>query len=145
MGAPRERREKHDDKPQKENEMEKHMLWIATLTALVSLVATFPALAADAPKVVNLNEADAAQLALLPRVGPALAARIVEYREANGKLEQTEDLILVRGIGEKTFALLEPFVTVKGETTLTEKVKAGELQRRLEEQAEKPAEKKADG
>jgi competence ComEA-like helix-hairpin-helix protein len=119
--------------------MEKHTLWIATLVTLVSLAAGFPAFAAAGHKVVNVNEADASQLALLPRVGPALAARIIEFRETNGKLEKAEDLILVRGIGEKTFELLEPFVTVSGETTLKEKVKAGDLQRQQEQEAEKDA------
>ncbi|MEE8525971.1 MAG: helix-hairpin-helix domain-containing protein [Thermoanaerobaculia bacterium] len=117
--------------------MEKHILLITTLIAMVSLVATLPAFAADEQKVVNVNEADASQLALLPRVGPALAGRIIEFREANGKLENAEDLILVRGIGEKTFTLLEPFVAVSGETTLKEKIKVSDLQRQQEQQAEK--------
>jgi len=122
--------------------MEKHTLWIAALVAMVSLVATCPVFAADEHKVVNVNEADASQLALLPRVGPALAERIIEFREANGKLEKAEDLILVRGIGEKTFALLEPFVTVSGKTTLEEKIKVSEVQRQQEEQQ---AERRSDG
>lgn len=78
---------------------------------------------AQAARVVNINTADASQLALLPRVGPALSQRILDFREANGKFEAPEELILVRGIGEKTFALLEPYVVIKGETTLTEKVR----------------------
>ncbi len=117
--------------------MGKHIFLIATLVALMSLVAATPALAADERRVVNVNEADASQLALLPRVGPALAARIIEFRETNGKLEKAEDLILVRGIGEKTFELLEPFVTVSGETTLQEKVRTSDLQRQQEQQKEK--------
>lgn len=76
-----------------------------------------------AARVVNVNTADASQLALLPRVGPALSQRILDFREENGDFEAPEELILVRGIGEKTFELLEPYVVVKGETTLTEKVR----------------------
>jgi competence protein ComEA len=72
--------------------------------------------------VVNINTATAEQLALLPRIGPAVAARIVEFREQNGSFESTSDLILVRGIGDRTFALIEPYVTVTGETSLEEKV-----------------------
>lgn len=71
---------------------------------------------------VNVNTATVAQLQLLPRVGPALAGRIVEFRTANGPFKTPEELMRVKGIGEKSFVLLEPYVAVKGETTLTEKV-----------------------
>ena len=100
-----------------------------TLTALAALFAlTLIALPAFAAGVVNVNKADESQLALLPRVGPALAARILEFREANGKFDRTDDLMLVRGIGEKTVELLGPFVTTSGETTLTSKVSIAEAQ-----------------
>lgn len=61
---------------------------------------------------VNLNTADAAALETLPRVGPALAARIIAWREANGSFTAIEDLMAVTGIGEKTFAGLRELVTV---------------------------------
>lgn len=61
---------------------------------------------------VNLNTADAAALETLPRVGPSLAARILAWREANGRFASVEDLMSVSGIGEKTFAGLKDFVTV---------------------------------
>jgi len=73
---------------------------------------------------VNVNTATVAQLQLLPRVGPALAQRIVEFREANGAFKAPEELMRVKGIGEKSYLLLEPFVAVKGETTLTVKQSA---------------------
>ena len=92
----------------------------AGLVIALSLTA-LPAFAAEG--TVNVNEADASQLALLPRVGPALSARIIEYREETGKFKAPEDLMLVRGIGEKTFELMEPYVAVTGKTTLTEKVR----------------------
>jgi competence protein ComEA len=62
---------------------------------------------------------------LLPRIGPAVASRIVEFREQNGNFKQVADLMLVKGIGEKTFGLIEPYAAVAGETTLKEKVKSG--------------------
>lgn len=89
------------------------------------------AMAAD-HGVVNINTAETQQLTLLPRVGPALAQRIIDYRQENGKFEQTTDLLLVRGIGDKTFALMEPFVTVKGETTLQEKLRVSDIERQPE-------------
>ena len=85
--------------------------------------------AANALGQVNVNTATAEQLKLLPRVGPALAKRILELREANGKFESVEDLLLVRGIGEKTFAMLRPYVKLEGETTLKQKLRPSELPR----------------
>lgn len=89
--------------------------------ALVLCAAAVPALAADG--VVNINDADQETLQLLPRVGPSVSQRIVDYREANGKFADKTDLMQVRGIGEKTFGLIEPYVTTDGKTTLTEKVR----------------------
>lgn len=61
---------------------------------------------------VNLNTADAAALETLPRVGPAMAARILDWRETNGRFATVEDLRSVSGIGEKTFAALKDLVSV---------------------------------
>lgn len=92
--------------------------------ALVLCAGTVPAMAAAADGKVNINTADEATLQFLPRVGPAVSKRIVEYREENGKFAEATDLMQVRGIGEKTFELLEPYVSTTGESTLTEKVRA---------------------
>ena len=61
---------------------------------------------------VNLNTADAAALETLPRVGPAMAARIIDWREANGGFRAIEDLLGVTGIGDKTFEGLKDLVTI---------------------------------
>lgn len=93
-------------------------------TALLLVAAALPAVAADTPaKVVNINTASAEQLAMLPGVGPSVAARIVAHREEHGKFTKAEELMLVRGIGEKTFATLGSYVAISGTTTLTEKVR----------------------
>jgi competence protein ComEA len=94
------------------------------LLVLALLFTSLPALGAETrSSVVNVNSANASQLALLPRVGPSVAERIVDYRKQNGPFKKPEDLMLVQGIGEKTFQLLKPYVAVAGETTLKEKVK----------------------
>jgi competence protein ComEA len=64
------------------------------------------------PGKVNINTADSATLETLPRVGPALAARIIAWREANGRFTAVEDLMSVSGVGEKTFEGLKDLVTV---------------------------------
>ena len=61
---------------------------------------------------VNLNTASVEQLETLPGVGPKLAERIVEHRQKSGTFKTAEELINVRGIGEKSFAKLQPYVSV---------------------------------
>lgn len=94
------------------------------LVGILLTSAVSAAVAAEARRVVNVNTADTSQLALLPRVGPAVAQRIVDFRKENGPFKSPEDLMLVQGIGEKTYQLIKPYVAVSGETTLKEKVKA---------------------
>ena len=61
---------------------------------------------------VNLNTATAAELEGLPGVGPKTAERIIEYRQKNGGFKKIEDLMNVKGIGEKSFLKLKPRLSV---------------------------------
>lgn len=61
---------------------------------------------------VNLNTADVAALDTLPRVGPAIAERIIAWREENGRFTSVDDLLSLPGIGEKMLAGLRDLVTV---------------------------------
>ena len=61
---------------------------------------------------VNVNTATLEQLTALPGVGPALAARIVEHRQKSGAFRSTQDVMSVKGIGEKNFAKIEAWLTV---------------------------------
>lgn len=63
-------------------------------------------------ETVELNTATAPELRTLPGVGERTAERIIEYREEHGGFEKIEDLMNVRGIGEKTFLRLRPLVRV---------------------------------
>ena len=67
---------------------------------------------------LNLNLASEDQLMLLPKVGPAKAERIVTWRKKNGGFKRTADLRHVKGFGYKTWKRLEPFLDIKGDTTL---------------------------
>jgi len=86
--------------------------------AMAALVTVAPAMAAGkaAPTAkVNINTASVEQLTTLPGVGPKLAARIVEYRQKSGSFRSPQELMNVKGVGEKNFAKIEAWLTV-GET-----------------------------
>ena len=69
---------------------------IAALAGIAILVLTASAVLAS-EGVVNINTASESQLMLLPRVGPSLAKKIVEYRQANGEFKAPDELVLVPG------------------------------------------------
>lgn len=96
---------------------------IITLTVVVLAVA-LAAAAAGPAGTVNVNTATVEQLQLLPRVGPSIAERIVEFREANGPFASVEELVAVRGIGERSLDRMRPYLAVDGDTTLEEKARS---------------------
>ena len=70
--------------------------------------------AAKSAMVVNINTASAAELDQLPGIGPAVAARIVDYRSKKGPFRKLEELMNVQGIGEKSFLKLRSQLTIGG-------------------------------
>ena len=66
--------------------------------------------AGGAGQKVSLNRATQAELEALPGVGPTLAGRIIDWRQANGGFKRKEDLLKVGGIGQKLFAGLSKLV-----------------------------------
>jgi competence protein ComEA len=62
---------------------------------------------------IDINTATAEQLDSLPGIGPAFAQRIIEYRETNGPFKSIEDITLVSGIGDATFAKIRDLITVQ--------------------------------
>jgi competence protein ComEA len=87
---------------------------IAAQTAPAAKSSASKAAAASAAPV-NLNSATQSQLETLPGIGPKAAQRILEYRQKNGNFKKIEDLMHVKGIGEKSFLKLKPLITVGSE------------------------------
>ncbi len=72
-----------------------------------------PRSAKPRPVRMNLNTASERLLQRLPGIGPALAGRIVAYRDAHGDFAQPGHLVRVRGIGPKTFEKLAPYLFIE--------------------------------
>lgn len=97
--------------------MTRQTLWrgpAAILPAVALLAATLasPAVSGEKAARININTATAAELESLPRIGPEVARRIIEYREKNGPFKRPADLLNVRGIGDKVFEQLKDRITV---------------------------------
>ena len=96
-----------------------------TALFLLGLMLVLPLLAAAAPlpsgqdqaKKVNINTASSAELQSLPRIGEKVAQRIIDFRKEHGPFKKIEDLMKVKGIGEKTFLNLKDRITIANEKT----------------------------
>jgi competence protein ComEA len=89
-------------------------LGLALAMAVLGLAAAYAQ--SPAPKAkVNINTATVADLETLPRIGPAVAQRIVDFRTKNGAFKRIEDIMKVQGIGEKVYESIKGLITVGGE------------------------------
>jgi len=88
------------------------------LAAAIVVLSLAPAYAqAPASKVrININTAPASELENLPRIGPKVAQRIVDFRTKNGNFKKVEEIMKVQGIGEKVFEQIKELITVGAAT-----------------------------
>lgn len=70
---------------------------------------------------LNVNTASAEQLTMLPGIGKATAKNIMDYRTQNGNFKAVDDLLKVKGIGDKTLEKIKSYVILDGESTLVKK------------------------
>ena len=93
--------------------MYKTKQWMALFSALLMLMVFTGNVAAEAGATVNINTATTEELTQLTGVGQKYAERIVTYRTENGPFKAPEDIMLVAGIGEKTFEANKDRIVVK--------------------------------
>ncbi len=86
--------------------------WGRSVGILILFLLAPLALGDESPKI-DLNTATRSQLDGLPGIGPVIAERILELREKSGPFKRIEDLMNIRGIGEKKFLKLKDLITVK--------------------------------
>ena len=82
------------------------------ISIAIAIMWGLPVWAGDTDKI-NLNTASVEELMQLKRIGPTLAARIVEYRKNNGPFKKPEDIMKVKGIGPKTWELNKDRITTE--------------------------------
>jgi competence protein ComEA len=85
---------------------------IVSVVVIVMLALSGATWAAEEGKI-NINKAPAKELMKLQGVGEAIAARIIEYRKANGPFKTPEDIMKVKGVGQKTFDENKARIVVK--------------------------------
>ena len=94
---------------------------VTVLISLPALAATLqsqspPPAATPSKPAINLNTATVDQLETLPGIGRKTAERILEYRTKSGSFKRIEELMNVKGIGEKSFLKLKPLIVVTPKT-----------------------------
>ena len=90
----------------------KRWITLALVLAFILSPCVLMAQKTDNTAKVNINTATVEVLQTLPGIGPTIAQRIVEYRQTHGPFQKVEDLLNVKGIGEKKLEKIKPLIEV---------------------------------
>ncbi len=102
--------------------------WRVSLGVLILLLLVPLVLGEEIPRI-DLNKATLSQLNSLPGIGPVIAERILELRQKSGPFKRIEDLMNIRGIGEKKFLKLKDLITLKPKRQSDESSQNSEIQK----------------
>lgn len=100
--------------------MKKTFLTLLTMMLVAFFAPSSQAKTQEIMGVINMNTASIEQMVLLPDLGPAKAAEIAKLRTSRAFVNK-EDLLEVKGVGEKILAKWSPYLVFDGKTTLTVK------------------------
>jgi competence protein ComEA len=87
--------------------------WISLFTAITLVMIMTGSVFAEGGQKININTASVIELVDLQNVGPSYAQKIVAYRQQNGPFNTPEDIMLVTGIGQRTFEVNKDRIVVK--------------------------------
>ena len=87
--------------------------WITLFTVITLVMIMTGSVFAEGGEKININTASVIELVELQNVGPSYAQKIVAYRQQNGPFQKPEDIMMVAGIGPKTFEANKDRIVVK--------------------------------
>ena len=93
--------------------MKRYRVFLVMFALIVVFVALNGTVWAEVPEKININTATAEELVQLKNIGPKTAAKIMEYRETNSPFEKPEDIMKVKGVGEKIFEMNKDRIVVE--------------------------------
>ncbi len=92
--------------------LHKALFLLPCIIIFFSLALAADSIATNEKELININTASAEELQALPGIGPSISKRIVAFREENGPYKKIEDIMKVKGIGEKSFQKIKHLITV---------------------------------
>ncbi len=93
------------------------LIFFVCLGPLVAYQNNEQASSTSVPAKININTASLEELQTLPRIGPAIAQRIIDYRKEHGPFKRIEDIMKVQGVGERVFEQIKDRITVGPQTS----------------------------